>query len=120
MILKPYAIACSLLTVSMVITACAEKADPETQAAQTPKQRLPNNLVYVESDQFQIGDVGTLDPRTEGLNYSFDASTQPIHTVELSPYYIQKYRVTNQDYGNYLAATGKSDIRQLTTKRPLA
>ena len=41
-----------------------------------------------------MGDVGKLDPRTEGLNYSFDVNAQPIHTVELSPYYIQKYRVT--------------------------
>ena len=97
----------------MVTTACAEKTDSKTPVIQTPKERLSSNLVYVEGGQFQMGDVGKLDPRTEGLNYSFDASTRPIHTVELSPYYIQKYRVTNQDYDDYLAATGKPDTRQI-------
>ena len=58
MILKPYAIACSLLTISIVTTACAEKTDPKTQA--TPPQTTPKWLLLLFLEQAVLSHVGEL------------------------------------------------------------
>lgn len=54
--------------------------------------RLPPGMVYVPAGEFEMG-----DPWSEG-----DDDERPVHTVYLSPYYIDAYEVTNQQYADAL------------------
>ena len=56
-----------------------------------------------------MGDFGKLVPETEGLYYSMDADNKPVHDVTVSSFSMQKYRVTNQDYDDYIKTTGRED-----------
>ena len=106
---RPLLLIASLLTSGCLSTACSDGLHRGKPSPEQLKQQLLSGLVYVEGGQFQMGDVGRLDPHNHGLNYTIDQTAQPIHTVELSPFYIQKYRVTNQDYEQYLTITGKTE-----------
>ncbi len=48
----------------------------------------PPGMVFVPAGEFEMG-----DPWSEG-----DEDERPVHTVYLSPYYIDKYEVTNEQY----------------------
>ena len=105
----PLLLIATLLSLGYTSTACSDGLHGEKPSAEKIKQQLLNSLVYVEGGQFQMGDVGTLDPHNQGLSYTGEKTAMPYHTVELSPFYIQKYRVTNQEYEQYLAVTGKTE-----------
>jgi formylglycine-generating enzyme required for sulfatase activity len=52
----------------------------------------PGEMVFVAGGSFEMG-----DPWSEG-----DADERPVHTVQLSSYYIDTYEVTNQQYADGL------------------
>ncbi|MCK4342407.1 MAG: SUMF1/EgtB/PvdO family nonheme iron enzyme [Phycisphaerae bacterium] len=52
----------------------------------------PAGMISVPGSEFQMG-----DPWSEG-----GSDERPVHTVYLSPYYIDTYEVTNQQYANAL------------------
>jgi len=53
---------------------------------------LPPGMVYVPAGEFEMG-----DPWSEG-----DDDERPVHTVYLSPYHIDAFEVTNQQYADAL------------------
>jgi formylglycine-generating enzyme required for sulfatase activity len=61
---------------------------------------LPNIMVFVEGGSFKMGsEIGESDEK-------------PVHTVELSDFYISKYEVTNAEYAKFLNAYGSAEVKQ--------
>lgn len=98
-----------IVTAGVALAACTDKSHERHQSVESLTYRTTANLVQVHGGQFKMGDFGQLIPETEALYFSADSDNKPVHTVELSPFSIQKYRVTHQEYDHYLAVTGKPD-----------
>ena len=71
------------------------------------------NIIYISAGKFTMG---SKDGRS---------SERPVHTVYLKAYYMDKYEVTNGQYGAFMKATGKSapkewnDIRFNESNQPV-
>ncbi|HCN45574.1 MAG TPA: hypothetical protein DIT18_07895 [Pseudomonas sp.] len=105
--------------VFLVVVACAafflERASLES--SYSAKERVSSNeierflievkgrFVFVEGGRFLMGDFG-LTHGEEGLPLDSKAHSKPLHEVVLSGYYIDKYKITNEDFGFYLKASG--------------
>lgn len=61
---------------------------------------LPNIMVFVEGGSFKMG------------SESGESDGKPVHTVELSDFYISKYEVTNAEYAKFLNAYGSAEVKQ--------
>ena len=61
---------------------------------------ITETMVFVEGGSFKMG--------SENGN----PNEKPIHTVELSDFYISKYEVTNAEYAKFLNAYGSAEVKQ--------
>jgi formylglycine-generating enzyme required for sulfatase activity len=69
------------------------------------KKKVIADLIFVEGGTFMMGDFGPL-VSPEGLHYSDDITSRPVHEVQLSSYSIAKYKTTNAEFSVYSVATG--------------
>ena len=88
-----------------VITA-TPSPEPPTPSPLPPPVTIADHLgiemVLVEAGSFEMGSV-------QGA-----ANEQPVHTVNITrPFYISKYEITNEQYAEFLRATGRSDSGDL-------
>ncbi|WP_321839149.1 formylglycine-generating enzyme family protein [Paraburkholderia bannensis] len=71
------------------------------------KIKVLRDLIFMEGGTFMMGDYGPLwSP--DGVNYTSETDTKPVHKVSLSSYSISRYKTTNAEYDVYLDATGQS------------
>jgi formylglycine-generating enzyme required for sulfatase activity len=68
-------------------------------------QVVKDGLIFVEGGEFQMGDFGA-KYGPEQLHYDMDQDSKPLHTVRLSNFYAEKFKVTNQQFQFYLQANG--------------
>jgi serine/threonine protein kinase/formylglycine-generating enzyme required for sulfatase activity len=54
----------------------------------------PAGMIYIPGGEFKVG-------RADG-----EVNEQPVHTVILAPFYIDRTEVTNEDYAKFIEATG--------------
>lgn len=66
---------------------------------------VKKNMVFVEGGDFLMGDYG-VQHGPERLPYDMDKDSKPLHRVELSSYFIEKFKITNQAYHFYLSSNG--------------
>lgn len=83
----------------------AAESHVATQELQDYIRSVKNNLVFVEGGEFLMGDYG-VQYGPERLPYDSDKDSKPLHKVELSSYYINKYKITNQEFQFYLKSNG--------------
>jgi formylglycine-generating enzyme required for sulfatase activity len=69
------------------------------------KKKVVADMIFVEGGTFMMGDFGPLVSK-EGLHYSDDITSRPVHEVTLSSYSISKYKTTNAEFAVYSDATG--------------
>ncbi|MDU9394883.1 formylglycine-generating enzyme family protein [Pseudomonas sp. zfem002] len=68
--------------------------------------KIKERLVFVKGGSFLMGDFG-VSHSVEGLPLDAEEGSKPLHEVVLSDFYIDKYKVTNEDYRAYLEYHGK-------------
>ena len=64
---------------------------------------VKKDLIFVEGGEFLMGDFG-VEHGKQGLPYDGDSDSKPLHKVELSSYSIGRFKVTNEEYRQYLDA----------------
>ena len=89
---------CADATSSLVQKAVMATPIPPTATPvpPTPTPVAPEGVVFVPAGEFIMG-----SPEGEG-----DANEHPQHTVYLDAYYIDKYEVTNEQFSQFVDATG--------------
>jgi len=115
MTVKPISIikTVSIMSIVLILAACEQSPEP---TAPTPVQLSPaelqlfinqvkKNLVYVEGGEFLMGDFGA-QYGPEQTYYDEDKDSKPVHPVELSTFFINKFKVTNAEYQFYLKSNG--------------
>lgn len=80
---------------ALLLAGCAA---PAVEVSTDPNDPL-FNMVYVPTGKFQMG----CSPDNNG-GFTCLPDELPLHTVKLSPYYIDKYEVTNMQYAACVAA----------------
>jgi len=72
--------------------------------ALTPKipADIPPGMVWIPSGPFWMG----TDPKEGVMGIEFGVDEVPRHLVNLPAFYIDRYEVTNAEYGKYIEATG--------------
>ncbi|MEC5321578.1 SUMF1/EgtB/PvdO family nonheme iron enzyme, partial [Brenneria populi subsp. brevivirga] len=80
-------------------SALTGKNDGQALAAYIEK--FKQGLVQVDGGSFLMGDFGA-EYGQEKLYYDTDRDSRPLHEVELSPYHITKFKITNEQYQFYL------------------
>lgn len=93
----------------------------EARAAQEKVEdfvsHIKSRLVFVKGGTFLMGDFGS-SHGDEKLPLDGDKDSKPLHEVVLSDYHIDKYKITNEDFGFYLKYHGysaRTDVGELTT-----
>ena len=81
-------LSCFILIITyLFIVGCSVKVDP-------PPPVAPEAMVLIPAGEFQMGDVAS-----EG-----SPNEQPVHTVSIDAFYIDKYEVTNAQYKQFVDA----------------
>ena len=81
-------LSCFILIITyLFIVGCSVKVDPLPPVA-------PEGMVLIPAGEFQMGDVAS-----EG-----SPNEQPVHTVSIDAFYIDKYEVTNAQYKQFVDA----------------
>lgn len=81
---------------------------PKTKTSSTP----PAGMVLVPKNKFDFSNTGVMiegdDAHGVDVQYPWEDHPQKehSHTLELGPFYIDKFPVTNANYSSYLKATG--------------
>jgi formylglycine-generating enzyme required for sulfatase activity len=67
-------------------------------------------MVLIPAGEFTMGTTSEQEQwlRDKGWWHDWMANEQPAATVYLDAYYIDKYEVTNAQYGEFMKATGRS------------
>ena len=94
---------------SLALSSTVTYANQSSELSDKIKKQTQENIIKIEGGSFKMGDFGKLIPETEGLYYSMNADNKPVHDVTVSSFRMQKYRVTNQDYDDYIKVTGRED-----------
>merc|ERR1719265_2122775 len=77
-----------------------------------PASAAPAGMVSIPKNQFDFVNTGVMiegnDAHGVDIQYAWEDHPQKEHnhTMELGPFYIDKYPVTNANYSAYLKATG--------------
>lgn len=81
-------------------------------------EKSVSNMIPVKGGDFLMGDFGPLVG--EKLPFSIQQDDKVLHKVVLSDFLISKYKVTNDDYNEYLSLTGikKPPLFILAKKHP--
>jgi iron(II)-dependent oxidoreductase len=82
---------------AVLATAALLSGENGAVASTAPNQEVPAEMVLVPGGQFLMG--GEFDEE------------RPRHRVVLDPFWIDRYEVTNAEYGEYLKATGAAEPR---------
>lgn len=97
-----------LITIAMAVcflAGCDQgSAAADTQAAKKLADKSVANMIPVQGDEFLMGDFGPLVG--EKLPFSIQQDDKVLHKVVLNDFLISKYKVTNDDYNEYLDLTG--------------
>lgn len=94
-----------------LITHVDEQPRPGAEATSTPPAATPNapdhaEVVSIPAGAFQMG-CDSANPGEAGCTvYDWQAREQPLHSVNLDAYYIDRYEVTNARYQACVAAGG--------------
>jgi len=83
------------LTFILIITACQSPSDQASNV-------IPDNMVLVPSGQFTMG----------GRSNQAYQDEFPRHAVKISSFYMDKYEVTNEDFLEFVEATGYLTIAE--------
>ena len=78
-------------------------------------ERVKSSQVFVEGGEFMMGDFGELYG-AERLPYDWDKDSKPLHQVKLSGYFIDRFKIRNEDFQFYLKYNGlslRSDVALL-------
>ncbi|MBM3114923.1 formylglycine-generating enzyme family protein [Jeongeupia naejangsanensis] len=78
---------------------------PLVQRTANLKRKVVNDLVFVEGGTFDMGDWGPYVPK---------ADSRPVHTVQLTGFYISRYKTTYAEFDTYTDAT--RTVRTATSK----
>ncbi|MCG8159162.1 SUMF1/EgtB/PvdO family nonheme iron enzyme [Brenneria goodwinii] len=73
----------------------------DNQALTAYIEKFKQGLVQVDGGTFLMGDFGA-EYGPEKLYYDADHDSRPLHEVELSPFRITKFKITNEQYQSYL------------------
>jgi len=89
-----------------LLAACDDNsppASPKNNDAELEKyiQQIKSNLIFVQGGEFQMGDFGEKYAK-EHLPYDENSDSKPLHKVELTSYSIEKFKVSNAEYKEYL------------------
>ena len=76
--------------------ACPFCLTPIQSQSQTPSQAVPDYMVYIQGGTFWMGS-------DEYDRKKFECEDEIEHKVNLSPFYIGKYQVTNEEYEEIVA-----------------
>ncbi|MCG8159163.1 SUMF1/EgtB/PvdO family nonheme iron enzyme [Brenneria goodwinii] len=79
----------------------APAAKDDNQALSAYIEKFKQGLVQVDGGTFLMGDFGA-EYGAEKLYYDADHDSRPLHEVELSPFRITKFKITNEQYQFYL------------------
>ncbi|MCP2003030.1 UNVERIFIED_ORG: formylglycine-generating enzyme required for sulfatase activity [Buttiauxella agrestis ATCC 33320] len=71
-------------------------------------QQIKSELVFVKGGEFLMGDYGE-EYGPEHLPYDSQKDSKPLHKVELSDFYISKFKVNNKIYKSYLLFERKKE-----------
>jgi len=77
--------------------------------------KVKGDLVFVEGGKFWMGDFGERFG-SEGIPFDANSDSKPLHEVELSGFFIQKYKVDNESFELYLRYNGlalRADVGNL-------
>lgn len=90
---------------SIVLVGCDNNQSTENkQQSQKVVKRSLDNMVLVKGGEFLMGDFGPLVG--EKIPFSINSDDKLLHKVLLDDFMIGKYKVTNEDYHDYVKLAG--------------
>ncbi|MEC5321579.1 SUMF1/EgtB/PvdO family nonheme iron enzyme [Brenneria populi subsp. brevivirga] len=111
-----------LLFALVVVASCdnapaasALTGNDDGQALTAYIEKFKQGLVQVDGGSFLMGDFGA-EYGQEKLYYDTDRDSRPLHEVELSPYHITKFKITNEQYQFYLK---QNNLKLAVASNPL-
>ena len=90
---------------TLILTGCDQKNYAIDNLSKDLVNRSFSNMIPVQGGEFLMGDFGPLVG--DKLPLSIHQDDKKLHKVILSNFSISKYKVTNNDFNNYLIVTGK-------------
>ncbi|MEJ2407643.1 MAG: hypothetical protein P8171_25965, partial [Candidatus Thiodiazotropha sp.] len=88
----------TLLGIILLIASVPGCSGVDQAAIESLKRQTIDQLVFVESGSFMMGDVGYTDKDGHFHNFTNDANVFPVHQVTLTSYSIQAYEVSYKDF----------------------
>lgn len=117
--MKNYSVNVACIIFILTITGCEDASLKKADTANKFVEKSVSNMIPVKGGEFLMGDFGPLVG--EKLPFSIQQDDKILHKVVLGDFLISKYKVTNDDYNDYLSLTGnkKSPSFNLTKNFPL-
>ncbi|MBF7978981.1 MULTISPECIES: SUMF1/EgtB/PvdO family nonheme iron enzyme [Rahnella] len=98
-----------LSVLSIFLVGCDNNQSAENkQQSQKVVKRSLDNMVLVKGGEFLMGDFGPLVG--EKIPFSINSDDKTLHKVILDDFMMSKYKVTNEDYNNYVKLAGGEKI----------
>ena len=81
--------------------------EPEPPVVVEPGGTTPEGMVLIPAGEFQMGS-SHIDEVQSVQTVHVDVSAQPVHTVHIDAFYMDKYEVTKAQYVEFIKAKGSS------------
>lgn len=111
----------SLLTMALCASGfagCSSQTDPfPARALAELRKKTQSQLIFVQGGEFKMGDFGEIHT-PDNLQYSIARDDGPLHTVLVSDFAIQKYKVTLGDFRVFTATNGLPPPYEGTNQNP--